>query len=406
MRKHQLLSLSLLALLPLLFALPTQAVLTPVGSPLVIAEQPFCTFETEVEVIATPAGAFEVVWPFDVHFPDNTICEVRGLRFARNLQPTGPPRALLPVHGGLEFSSLVGTWAGRYELVMNADDYGNNPGDPPAAYRVSLDLEGDPLAPPARFKPTRFIELAPAAGGDSLQFRFEPPFFGPPGCQSRGLLARRIGPTGAPLSAESRVNRRASAWSDFRLAVDRLPNDTFVAAYSTCQKFVGLVARRLNAAGAPVGKPINLPLPGRVANSGARAISVAARGTDFAVAAYVDGPTVRAYTVGVVNGQVFGPTPIGAVVDLEASPSGGYLLLFRAASGDPSHPTLFAQELDARGVPQGTPLAISGEEGSAGVEGAIASLPNGRWIVITRAQQGDPGACSERVVGTILAATP
>jgi len=109
---------------------------------------------------------------------------------------------------------------------------------------------------------------------------------------------------------------------------------------------------------------------------------------------------------------VFGPsrvaTPpgyfgIAGVMDLEASPSGGYLLLFQAANGDPQRRTLFAQELDARGVPQGTPVAVTGD-GELGVAGAVASLPDGRWIVITREQSSDDAtACSERVIRTIFA---
>jgi hypothetical protein len=396
----------LLAFLLLLLPLPAQAALTPEGPPLVIAEAPFCPSDTEMEVIATPKGAFEVVWA------DETTSEVRGLRFGRNLQPTGAPQVLLPLLDVGFFSPrFAGTWAGRYELAMTVLDFGNNPGNPLTGYRLSLDLEGDPLAPPARVKPARFVDLVPAAGGDSLQFRFEPPFFGTPNCQSEGLLARRIDPHGAPLSAESRVNRRASAWTGRHLAIDRAPNDTFVAVYSTCEKFVGLVARRLNAAGAPIGKPINFPLPDRIANIGDRSLVAAAHGTDFAVAAVVNDPNgggdfIEVVIVGVANGQVFGPTPVaGIVVDLEASPSGGYLLLFRTF--DSPHFTLFAQELNARGVPQGAPLAITGEEGR--VDGAAASLPNGRWIVIAREQNGDPGdaeACSERVVGTVLTASP
>lgn len=388
----------------LLLPLPVRAVLTPVGAPLAIVDESPCSFIPDLEVIATPKGAFEVVWV------DDFAGEVKGRRFARNLQPGGPPVALLPLHGGLNTFDLVGAFANPYALVMNVLDFGNDPGDPRAAYRVQLGLEGDPLAPPTRLKPSRFLELAPAAHGDSLQFRFEPPIFGPATCQSQGLLARRIDETGAPLSAESRVNRRASAWSSSHLVVDRLRNDTFVAVYSTCQKFIGLVARRLNAAGAPVGKPIDLPLPGRVGNFAGGDLVLAARGANFAVAAMVSNPDpglTGGYTRAVVNGQVFGPhrisgpLAVAGVVDLAASPTGGYLLLFQGASGDPQRLTLFAQELDAQGLPQGEPLALTGED-ELGVAGAVASLPNGRWIVVTRAQQGDSSSCSERLVGTVL----
>jgi hypothetical protein len=301
-------------------------------------------------------------------------------------------------------------------------DFGNDPDDPAAAYREQLDLNGVPVAPPTRLEPSRFVALAPAAHGDSLQFRFEPPFFGPPACQSVGLLARRIDLDGDPLSAESRVNRRASAWTGSHLDVDRLPDDTFVVAYGTCEKFEGLVARRLTSAGAPVGRPINLPLPGRVGFFSGGSLALAAHdGDDLAVAAMVHNPsagTTGGYTSAAVNGQVFGPTrlavppglaAVSGVVDMAASSAGGgYLLLFQGSSGDPQRLVLFAQELDARGVPQGAPLAITGAS-EFGVNGAVASLPGGRWLVVTRAQSGDtgtPGACHERMVGTILAGTP
>lgn len=390
-------SLPLLAFLLLLLPLPARADLTPIGDPLVIADRPFCSFVTSLEVIPTPKGAFEVVWV------DETDFAVNGLRFARNLQTSGPPRALLPLHGGLNSIDFVGSWAGRYELVMNVLDFGNDPADPGAAYRLPLNVEGHPVKPPLRVEAEtdRFVQLAPAAAGDSLFFRTEPPFFGPATCRSLGLLAHRINGNGVPISDVSRVTRRASPWGGFQLAVDRLPNDTFVAVYSTCRDFNGLVARRLDAAGAPVGQPINLPLPGTISGP----VLAARGGTDFAVAAMIFSSTPEvtgAYTRAVVNGQVFGPTrisnpsPIGRVVDLAASPDGGYLLLFTGGGA------LWAQELDAQGVPQGTPLAIPTEDEFNPVNGAVASLPNGRWIVVTRTQRGGVEECSERLRGFVL----
>ena len=151
---------------------------------------------------------------------------------------------------------------------------------------MSLNLEGVPLAPAARFKAPRFLRLAPAAGGDSLQFRTEPPVFGPLSCQSEGVLARRVDAAGAALGPESRINRRASAFSlgNSQFLTDRLPDDTFVAVYLTCEKFKGLVARRLNAAGAPVGNPLNLPQPAGLGNFAGGTLVLAARGGgDFVV---------------------------------------------------------------------------------------------------------------------------
>ena len=114
------------------------------------------------------------------------------------------------------------------------------------------------------------------------------------------------------------------------------------------------------------------------------------------------------YTQAVVNGRVSSPTrypfPGAVMVDLEASPLGGYLLLFssRVSAISPNRPVLFAQELDARGVPQGEPLAITGG-GESGVAGAVTNLPGGRWIVVARVQRGADAECSERLIGTILA---
>jgi hypothetical protein len=400
-----------LALLLLLLPLPARAALTPVGPPLAISESPFCSFNINLEVTATPAGAFEVVWA------DDADGFVRGQRYTRGLLPTGSPQPLLPLHGGLFFSGFISTWTGRYEVALNALDFDANPGDPVVGYRVSLDLEGNPLAPAAHFKPPRLYWLVPAAGGDSLQIRVEPPLFGPPTCQSEGLLARRIDAGGAALSAESRITRRASAFSLGYFQVERLPDDTFVAVYSTCEKLTGLVARRLSSAGAPVGKPIDLPLSTSLGNFAVSDLVLAARsGSDFVVGTMVfntsSGPS-GSYTRGVVNGQVFGPTlipiPAGAsnipvLIDLAASPAGGYLLLFESDAGDPAHITLFAQELDAKGVPQGKPVVVAEQTGGAGsgIAAAAASLPNGRWIVAARVQTGDPLICSERLVGMVL----
>lgn len=403
---------SLLLLLPLLLlSLPARAALTPVGSPLVIAESSFCAFNTDLTVTATPKGAFEVVWAND---GDGFV---EGQRFTRGLLPTGSPQHLLPLFGGLFFSNFIGTWTGRYEVALNALDDGNNPDDPLTGYRVSLDLEGKPLAPAARFKPPHFYKLAPAAGGDSLQIRIEPPVFGPANCKSEGLLASRINAAGAALGAESRITRQASAFNLGQLQVERLPDDTFVAIYSTCEKLTGLVARHLSATGAPVGKPINLPLPAPLGNFAAGGLVLAARdGSNFVAGAMISTSTGSgSYTRGVVNGQVFGPTlipiPSGGVtipglIDLAASPAGGYLLLFQSDDGDFSHPTLFAQELDAKGVPQGKPVEVAQQIGggasSSGIAAAAASLPNGRWIVVARVQTGDGSTCSERLVGTVF----
>lgn len=402
MRNHR--SRSLAALAFLLLPMSARAELAREGVPLIIASSEFCSSEIELEVIATPKGAFDAIW-----VDASEDFAVKGLRFGRNRQPTGAPVTLLPVHGGLFFSEIAGTWAGRYEVAFYAGDFDNNPDDPETGYRVSLDLEGDPLRPAARFKPPRIARITPAAKGDSLQFRSEPPFFGSNTCASQGLLVSRINSGGAPISTESRVNRRASAWGGPYLAVDRLPDDTFIAAYSTCEKFTGVVARRLSSTGAPVGGPFNLPLPARVGNfEGANLLAAAHDGNDFAVAAMISdtrtgirGP----YTQAVVNGKVAGPTalpaPVSLIVDLEASPSGGYLLLFRGGGGGSTFPRIYAQELDARGVPRGTPLAITAES-EAGVAGAAASLPDGRWIVVTREQRGNDEGCNERVAMHVL----
>jgi hypothetical protein len=382
-------------------AIPARA-LTPVGAPLTIAADVPCSFITDLEVIATPKGAVDVVWV------DGWEEFVKSQRFGRDLQTGGPVENLLLVHGGLNVIHPLGTWAGRYELALNVADFGEDPSDPAAAYRISLNLDGEPIGQPARFETRHFHSIAPAAGGDSLQFRTEPPLYGPLTCKSQGLLASRIGPAGAPLSGESRVTRRASAWwVSGPLAVDRLTNDTFVAAWSTCEKFLGVVARRLNPVGVPVGNPINLPFP-RQAND----LVLAARGNgnDLAAAAVIfssQNPDINgAYTRAAVSGKVSDqhriPTPagffgIGDVIDLEASSTGtGYLLLFRASSSE--RQALFAQVLNAQGAPQGAPLNVA----ENGVNGAIASLPDGRWLVVTRAQSGTSDACTEDLIGTVL----
>ncbi|MES1241683.1 MAG: hypothetical protein ABUT39_08685 [Acidobacteriota bacterium] len=405
MRNRQ--SLSFLALL-LLPAVTTAAhALTPVGAPLAIVDGAPCSVIADLEVISTPKGAVEVVWV------DGPGFDVKGQRFGRDLVATDAPVSLLPLHGGLNVVHPVGTWTGRYELALNVLDFGEDPADPKAAYRLSLDLDGNPVGEPARFETKNFLQIAPAGGGDALQLRVEPPYYGRASCRSRGILASRIDPGGSPISVESRLTKRASGWAGADLEVARQPNDTFVAAYATCDQFVGVVARRLNATGAPVGKPINLPFPGRVADYyGSGGLALAAKGNDLAVAAMAlsppAGPTAG-YTRAVVNGKILGvnriPTPAGfagvsGVVDLEPSPTGsGYLLLFQAAGSDRFK--LFAQALDAQGVPQGVPVALT-EDGERGLTGAIASLPDGRWLVVIRSQSGLSDACTESLVGTVL----
>jgi hypothetical protein len=405
----------LLILLTLLLPLPARAALTPVGSPRVIFEAPICSDRTSMEVVATPAGAFDVIWA------DDEDAKVLGQRFARNLAPTGSPATLMNLHGGQFIYDLVGAWAGRYELAINGLDFGDHPDNPATGYRVSMGLAGNPLGPPLIVRAGDFfVKLAPLAGGDSLLFRYEPPIFGT-SCQNVGLLARRIDESGAALSPDSRVNRRASALSlgqSGQIMVERLPDDTSMIVYPTCEKFTGLVARRLNASGAPVGNPINLSLPAGLGNFGAvSSLALAARGAaDFAVAATVAdsrNPGINGtYTRAVVNKQAFGPTrlPIPAsatfaiAVDLAVSPAGNYLLLFQGPKvGETGRSLLFAQELDARGVPQGGPVQIAeADNRTPGLTAAVASLPGGRWAVATQEQNGEGPDCRERVVVTVL----
>ena len=106
MRNFRARSLPFLALL--LFPLTSQAALTPVGSPLAIVDESPCSFMTELEVIATPKGAFEVVWV------DEWEEIVKGRRFDRGLNPISPVN-LLPLHGGLVVYDITGKPPGTIE---------------------------------------------------------------------------------------------------------------------------------------------------------------------------------------------------------------------------------------------------------------------------------------------------
>jgi hypothetical protein len=155
-----------------------------------------------------------------------------------------------------------------------------------------------------------------------------------------------------------------------------------------------------------VGKPINLPLP-RPASD----LSVAARGNDLAVASVIfssqnpdiNGAYIRAARNGTVSDLHRIPTPAGyfavsEIIDLEASSAAStYLLLFRATSSE--RQAIFAQVLDAQGAPQGAPLLLA----ESGVAGAVAALPDGRWLAVTRVQTGpSPDTCTEDLIGTVL----
>lgn len=177
-----------------------------------------------------------------------------------------------------------------------------------------------------------------------------------------------------------------------------------MVAYSTCEKFLGLAARRLSPTGVPVGKAVSLPLPARPSS-----LALAARGpADFVTASVVFNPTSSFYTHGVVNGKVFGPTRLGPPAgyagvflgDIAASPT-GYLLVYLATRGNAPSPTVFAQELDVQGRPVGAPLKLTPDT-ETGLSGAVASLPDNRWIVVTRWKHGQEEACRENIVGTIL----
>ena len=397
--------LALPAVLLVLLPLSARAALSPVGAPFPIEAESSCSFLKELTVISNPAGSFEVVWVDD---PEG---DVRGQLFNPDTSPAGGPVSLLTLHGGQVGFGFVGTWADGYQVAMNVIDTGVSPSNPWEAFRVRIDPFGNLLVPPLRIKTPNFREIAPAGGGESMELRVEPPVTGTPSCSNRGLLVRRLGDDGVPVTSASRVTRRASAWSGADLVVERVVNDTFLVAYRTCEQFSGYVARRLNQNGLPVGKPINFPLPGPAVNFGGGNVAMAARGRDFLIAAMAYNQTTgagSARVMGVFREKKFGPTrlPIalaGGIVDVAASPTpgGGYVLLYFAATGDPLHATLFAQELSSTGAPQGAPVQLTGDD-FIGVDAAVASLPGGRWIVVTRAQQGDLVACDERLIGTIF----
>jgi hypothetical protein len=393
---------SILFMAFLLAAPAARAALTPEGGPLMISGEFVCGAYPGLGVAATPKGAFEVIWV------DDGEHTVKSRRFARDLA-ANPPVELLS-HG---FSTVIfdpprGVWAaGRYEWAINGQDYGADEYHPWVSYRIQLDAEGNLLAPAARILPFTLFELTPAKGGESLRLRIELPYFRSGNCRSAGLLGGRVGLDGSLVSKESRITAKAPGWGSGgpgqgRLAADRLPDDSFVVAYTTCEKFLGVVVRPLTAAGVPVGKPYNLQLPVKPGAFIRFGIPFAARGpADFAVAAEIGNQANTAilgeYTFGVVGGKIFGPTRLttGRPVDLAAS-SNGYLLLSLADG------RLFAQELDLKGVPRGAAVAVSGEAEEAR-EGAAASLPDGRWIVVSRTMHGEGEACREQVLGTVFA---
>ena len=397
--------LALSAILLLLLPLSARAALTPVGAPFPIQDESPCSFLKELTVVSNPPGSFEVVWV------DDAEGDVKGRLFLPDGTPGGEPLSLLTLHGGQVGFDFVGTWAGGYEVAMNVIDTGVSPSNPWEAFRVRIDPFGNLVEPPLRIKTPNFREIAPAGGGQSMEFRIEPPVTGTPSCSNRGLLVRRLDTDGTPVTSASRVTRRASAWSGSDLVVERVVNDTFLVAYRTCEQFSGYVARRLNQNGLPLGKPINFPLRGPAVNFGGGNVAMATRGRDFLIAAMSYNQATgagSANVMGVFRERKFGPTrlPIalaGGIVDVAASPTpgGGYVLLYFAATGDPLHATLFAQKLSSTGVPQGAPVQLTGDD-FIGVDGAVASLPGGRWVVVTRAQQGDFGVCDERLIGTIL----
>src|SRR5262245_51459309 len=93
--------------LVLLLPIPAMSALTPEGAPFAIVdEEALCSCLTDVEVVATPEGAFEVVWA-----DEGGTYEVRSRLFAPGLEPAGPPVALLPLHGGQSWFDFAGTWA-------------------------------------------------------------------------------------------------------------------------------------------------------------------------------------------------------------------------------------------------------------------------------------------------------
>jgi hypothetical protein len=386
--------LGLLTLLPLSLPTGAWAALHQEGASLPISTETQCSFLSDLSVISTPKGAFDVLW-----VEDRVDEVVKSQRFARNLAPS-PPVDVMPLHGGLDVFDLQGAWAGRYEWVLNVLDFGEDPDDPWATYRVQIDAEGHPLAAPRRIEIRDIFRLFPAAGGDSLRLRFEPPYFGPTTCQSAGFLATRVDRNGAPISPESRVTRKAPSWGGFLWGAQRLSNDGFLVAYSTCEKFFGVVTRRLSPTGVPLGKPITLQLPARAGN-----LLLAARGpADFAVVSGINNGAsslTGTYVHGVVNGQTFGPGYSGTFAWDLAAGSNGYLLVFWATRGNAPSPTFFAQQLDLQGRPVGAPVQVSPET-AEGRGGAVASLPDNRWIVVTRWQNGQEEACRENIVGTIL----
>jgi hypothetical protein len=392
------------AALSIAFASPGGAALGPTGPEILVDEAPYCAHEPGLGVAATPKGAFAVVW-----VDDSDDFAYQSRRYDRGLVG-GPIHTLRAYEGGQFGIEVEPVFAGDYQIAVNILDFDADPGDPWAAYRVQLALNGEPLGPATRLETGRFLALFPGPAGESLQVRWEPPIWGPTTCQSWGLRARRVAQSGAALFPEHRVTGRASGATPGRPSMTRTGDGRFAIAWPTCDRFVGVVARRLDAQGAPRGRIFDFALPAR---SGA--LEVAAHRERMAVAGVIAYNVAelpqRAFAAVVVGNSPHGPhllppLPEGIglqrVVDLAVSATGRHVVLLQGSGTEQT--LLFAQELDDRGRPLGAPLQL-GPSSERGMDGAVASLGGDRWVVVTRQQlpAGDLGdACSERIVARVL----
>ncbi len=288
-----------------------------------------------------PAGGFVVVW--DSEAQDGSGRGVFAQRFTADGTPSGGEVAVnsfttlaqgVPAVAADGAGNFVVTWTSYQQDGNGAGVFARRyaAGVPQGEFQVNSFTTGD----------QKGVGIAADPGGDTAVVWWSA---GQDGSGS-GILTRRFDGAGLPVLGEQLVNSFTSGTQWFP-TVAALGGGEFVVAWETSGQDgsgYGIVARRLDASGVPIGSEI----------------------------------AVNSFTTGEQSRPV-----------VAADPAGGFVVVWTSTGQDGSGDGVFGRSFDAAGLPQGSDFRINQQTVGGQREPAIAGDASGGYLVTWQSFDGD-----------------